>query len=55
MAPPTVEAWQALATLLQHHNYKLRPQDAGGATNMGITVATLARWRGRAVSVDDVR
>lgn len=31
------------------------PRDPGGATNWGITRATLADWRGRAVSVQDVR
>ena len=31
------------------------PQDPGGATNLGITRATLARWRGRPVTVDEVR
>ncbi len=31
------------------------PADNGGATNMGITQATLADWRNRQVSVEDVR
>jgi len=31
------------------------PNDAGGATNMGITHATLAAWRNADVSVTDVR
>jgi peptidoglycan L-alanyl-D-glutamate endopeptidase CwlK len=31
------------------------PRDKGGATNMGITIRTLAEWRGTEVSVDDVR
>ena len=32
------------------------PDDSGGATNMGITLATLRKWRGDAsVDVDDVR
>ncbi len=31
------------------------PRDPGGATKYGITRATLARWRGKAVSVADVR
>lgn len=31
------------------------PADKGGATNMGITLGTLADWRGTDVSVDDVR
>jgi peptidoglycan L-alanyl-D-glutamate endopeptidase CwlK len=35
--------------------YVDHPSDPGGATNMGITQATLARWRGEAVSKADVR
>ena len=31
------------------------PADRGGPTHYGITQPTLARWRGRAVSVDEVR
>jgi len=31
------------------------PRDKGGATNMGITIGTLTDWRGREVSVEDVR
>ncbi len=31
------------------------PDDPGGATNMGITLATLRAWRNAPVSVDDVR
>ena len=31
------------------------PDDPGGATNMGITLATLAAWRGREVSKAEVR
>lgn len=31
------------------------PQDPGGATNMGITLATLQGWRGAPQTVDDVR
>lgn len=31
------------------------PADKGGATNMGITIGTLADWRGKEVSVEDVR
>ena len=31
------------------------PLDRGGATNLGITQATLSEWRGHKVSVDDVR
>ncbi|MDK3075639.1 glycosyl hydrolase 108 family protein [Sedimentitalea sp. JM2-8] len=31
------------------------PADKGGATNMGITIGTLADWRGADVTVEDVR
>ncbi|WP_179758965.1 glycosyl hydrolase 108 family protein [Hoeflea halophila] len=31
------------------------PDDPGGATNMGITIGTLAEWRGTKVTVEDVR
>lgn len=31
------------------------PADKGGATNMGITIRTLATWRGTEVTVEDVR
>lgn len=31
------------------------PDDPGGATNFGITLDTLSRWRGKPVSVEDVR
>ena len=31
------------------------PADPGGATNLGITRATLARWRNRPVSIAEVR
>jgi lysozyme family protein len=31
------------------------PKDPGGATNLGITIAVLKKWRGHAVSKEDVR
>ncbi len=31
------------------------PVDPGGATNLGITIAVLKAWRGRAVSVSDIK
>lgn len=31
------------------------PADKGGATNHGVTLATLSDWRGRPASVDDVK
>ncbi|MDO5621197.1 MAG: glycoside hydrolase family 108 protein [Paracoccus sp. (in: a-proteobacteria)] len=46
----------ALAEVLAHEGgYVDHPKDPGGATNMGITRATLAAWRGRAVSKAEVK
>ena len=41
--------------LLWEAGFANDPRDPGGATNMGITRATLADWRGREVSVEEVR
>jgi lysozyme family protein len=46
-AQPLIEKWEG--------GFSNDPRDPGGATNMGITQETLARWRGRPVTVDDVR
>lgn len=35
--------------------YVDHPKDPGGATNMGITFATLQRWRGKPITKQDVR
>jgi lysozyme family protein len=35
--------------------YVDHPRDPGGATNMGITIGTLRRWRGEAVTKQDVQ
>ena len=35
--------------------YVDHPDDPGGATNMGITIATLRAWRGRSVTKADVK
>ena len=46
----------ALALVLESEGgYVDDPRDPGGATNLGITRATLARWRGRDVSKAEVR
>jgi len=42
-------------TLKWEGGYVDHPRDPGGATNLGITRATLARHRGRAVSKQDVK
>ncbi|MFC0384309.1 glycoside hydrolase family 108 protein [Muricoccus vinaceus] len=47
-------------TLLEEGGFANNPRDKGKATNMGITIATLTRWRQRAdpsatVTVADVR
>jgi len=47
---------ECLAVVLRHEGgFVNHPDDPGGATNMGITARTLAEWRGRPVTVDDVR
>lgn len=46
----------ALDVVLRHEGgYVNHPADPGGATNFGITIATLSRWRGVPVSKADVR
>lgn len=42
-------------TLKYEGGYVDHPADPGGATNMGITLATLRAWRGKPVSKADVR
>ncbi len=44
---PWIEKWEG--------GYVDHPKDPGGATNMGITLDTLSRWRGRKVSKAEVR
>jgi len=41
--------------LAREGGYVDDPRDPGGATNLGITIATLRAWRGRHVTADDVR
>lgn len=41
--------------LKQEGGYVDHPKDPGGATNMGITIATLRNWRGHPVSKLNVR
>lgn len=43
------------ATLRFEGGYSNHPSDPGGATNMGITLATLTDWRGVSVTAADVR
>lgn len=45
-----------VAEVLKHEGgYVDHPRDPGGATNRGITLATLADWRGRPVTKEEVR
>ncbi len=47
---------RAVAFVLTHEGgYVDDPHDPGGATNMGITLGTLAKWRGRPVTKAEVR
>ena len=43
---PIIDKWEG--------GYVDNPQDPGGATNMGVTIRTLSRWRGRQVSKAEV-
>ena len=42
-------------TLREEGGFTDDPRDPGGATSLGITLATLNHWRGRACTADDVR
>lgn len=49
--------WPLVAKLVLQHEggYVDHPKDPGGATNYGITLATLRAFRGRPITKDDVR
>ena len=47
---------RAVAQLLAHEGgFVNHPADKGGATNWGITQATYERWKGRKVTVEEIR
>jgi len=47
---------QAITDVIEREKgYVNHERDHGGPTNFGITQATLARWRGKTVTADDVR
>ena len=53
---PTLDFDKAVQRILRWEGgYVDHPEDPGGATNRGITQATLSSWRGRPVSKDEVR
>lgn len=58
MSAMAIAPWfeTALALVLRHEGgFVHHPEDPGGATNLGITRATLSRARGYPASVEDVR
>jgi len=47
---------RCLTELLKHEGgYVDHPRDPGGATNLGVTLATLREWRGKTVTKADVK
>lgn len=54
--PASARFSACLAEVLRHEGgFVDHPADPGGATNRGITLATLSDWRGRPVSKSEVR
>lgn len=54
--PASARFAACLAEVLRHEGgYVDHPNDPGGATNLGITRATLSDWRGRPVTKSEVR
>lgn len=53
---PSARFSRCVAEVLKHEGgFVHHPRDPGGATNRGITLATLADWRGRTVTPADVQ
>lgn len=53
---PSARFSRCVAEVLKHEGgFVHHPRDPGGATNRGITLATLADWRGRDVTPADVQ
>lgn len=53
---PSARFARCVAEVLKHEGgFVHHPRDPGGATNRGITLATLADWRGREVTPADVQ
>lgn len=47
---------RCLAEILKHEGgYVDHPRDPGGATNLGVTMGTLAEWKGRPVTKAEVK
>jgi lysozyme family protein len=47
---------QCLEMLLRHEGgFVNHPEDPGGATNLGVTLATYEQWVGRAVTIDEMK
>lgn len=47
---------QCLEMLLKHEGgFVNHPRDPGGATNLGVTLATYEQWVGRSVTIDEMK
>lgn len=52
VAPPTVDAWKALASVMQAHNYKIRTQDTASYNCRAITGGTEKSLHSYGIALD---